>query len=202
MKKDNTTEEKKVERFVKKSIDDYKERKYQINLPPEFADDRSIEFTQSEADDLVDKLEDKPEKKFSISLPFEYVEILDDIKKRDSKRWKLFKQTSRSNIMREAIRKYIMDRGYIVTRECLGFQEVVELMPLMALSKKAKKLSDFPPWVRGYWHRTDAMCAARAEYIGDDSDEDVDKWFRETFNEIRERREKKEGISDNANLGE
>lgn len=184
MEKNITTEEKKIERFVKKSIADRRERKYQINLTPDFADDRSIEFTQGEADDIMEELENKPEKKFSISLPFEYVEILDDIKKRDSKRWKMLKCT-RNGIIREAIRKYIMDRGYIVTQEALGFQEVTELMPLLALSKKFKKLSDFPPWVRGHWARADQINTSHAEYIGDDSEEDVNKWFRETFEEIR-----------------
>ena len=192
MKKNKLKEEKKVQRFVKKSIDERKERKYQLYLPHEYdyEEDRSIEFTQDEADDLIEELENKPEKKFSISLPFEYVEILDDIKKSDSKRWKMFKLT-RNMIVKEAIRKYIMDRGYIVTREKLGFHEVAELIPLLALSKKAKKLSDFHPWVRGYWMRADQMNTTHAEYIGDDSDEDVDKWFRETFKAIRKKKEVK-----------
>ncbi len=175
--------------FFKKAAEEERNRKYRLSLPYDQDDDRIIEFTQGEADDLQEELENNPWRKFTISLPPEYVEILDDIAKRDTKRWELMKIT-RNRIIEEAIESYIMKRGYIVTREILGFQEVTELMPLMALCKQVEKLRDFPKWVRGYWMRSSTLDASHGEYTGNDSDEEVDKWFRETFKEMRKEKEK------------
>jgi len=53
----------------------------------------------------------------------------------------------------------------------------------MALSKNAKKLRDFPAWIRGHWIKQNPFTGPNswAEYIGNASDEDIDKWFHETF---------------------
>jgi hypothetical protein len=183
-------EKEEVKRFIKKTIEERRNRKYQIFLPAEYEDERTIEFTQGEADDLMEELENKPDRKFSISLPPEYVEILDDMAKRDTKRWKLAKFT-RNLIIKDAIEKYILDRGYIVTRKLLNFHEVAELEPLMALCKKAEKLRDFPAWARGYWRRHNLLTASHGEYIGNDSDDVVDKWFLDVFKEMRKERKTK-----------
>ena len=90
---------KEAKHFIKKNIENWRNRKYQLVLSPSYEDNRAIEFTQGEADDLIDELENKPEKKFSITLPPEYLEILDDIARRDSKRWKLVR-LSRNNIIK------------------------------------------------------------------------------------------------------
>ena len=175
-----------TEKGFKRYIEHAKKQKYMLSLPVEYKDDRTIEFTQKEIDDTFDKLTSQSQKKFSISLIPEYVEILDDVVKREKKQWGMVKRT-RNGIINEAIREYIIKRGYIVTQDMLCFQELSELEPLMALCKDAKKISDFPPWVRGYWVRSNPFGSGVAEYIGTGNDQEVEKWFNETFAEINKK---------------
>ncbi len=64
-------------------------------------------------------------------------------------------------------------------------------MPLMALCKDVKKISDFPAWVRGYWVRNNPFGYGTTEYIGNDSDEEVEKWFDEAFAELNKKNKTK-----------
>ena len=132
----------------------------------------------------MEELDNEPDKKFSISLSKEYVEILDDIVKRDNRTWQM--KMSRNRIIQKALKEYINRRGYIVTKELLGFfQDVSELLPLMALCKNAKKLRDFPTWVRGYWDKSDPFgLFLGGEYIGTADDKEVMEWFRGLYKRV------------------
>lgn len=185
-----TKTETEIRRYIKQQKEE-QERKQEIFLPPEFDDNRILEFTQQELDDFVEQLESKPPKKFSVTLPSEYINVLDDIAKRDSKRFKFldtkrFKgiALTRTAVIQMAVEHYICERGYLVTTDVLrgyGCGDTSSFIALIALCKGAKKIKDLPSWVRGYWQRLNMLHGA--EYIGDDDDKVVDKWFNDVFSE-------------------
>ena len=160
---------------------------YKVSLKKKYNIDKSLEFTEKEAEDLYDDLQKIPKKKFSIILPYEYVEILDDIVHDKSKKFKHIKYT-RQIVIKQAISEYIQEKGYLITREAIQYPGDIEMDALLLLSGDVKKLDDFPPWVKGLYRRK-ITPEDEAIYIGDESKEFVKEYFAKSFKEyIKQRR--------------